>query len=214
MAERVLKVFSGADFQQLREEFADHPTLADEFRRLAEFEAHLNAMGLRDFVRFDLSVVRGLAYYTGIVWELFDARGELRAVAGGGRYDDLLRQVSGTDLPALGFGMGDVVLRELLDDRGRLPTPERDLDIFLIAITEDERPMLLRLAHQLRDSGRSVDYGFRHQGVGRQFKNAAASGARMAVIIGPDEAAGEQAVVRNMSTGNERTVLQSELIGG
>ena len=78
---------------------------------------HTEALGVRDWVRLDLSIVRGLAYYTGIVFELFDAKGELRAICGGGRYDTLLESLGGVSLPALGFGMGDVVLGELLRDR-------------------------------------------------------------------------------------------------
>lgn len=213
-AARVLAIFDIRDFDSLRESLAGEPQLAEDFERISAFLRHLEGMGLGEFVRFDLSVVRGLAYYTGIVWELFDARGELRAIAGGGRYDHLLRQVSGTDLPALGFGMGDVVLRELLADRGKLPEPANQADFFLIGITEEQQPALLALAHELRDAGHSVEYGLRQQGVGRQFKNAAAAGARRAVVIGPDEAEQGKAVVRNMVTGEEATVLQSDLARG
>ncbi len=213
-AARVLAIFDIRDFDSLRESLAGEPQLAEDFERISAFLRHLEGMGLGEFVRFDLSVVRGLAYYTGIVWELFDARGELRAIAGGGRYDHLLRQVSGTDLPALGFGMGDVVLRELLADRGKLPELANQADFFLIGITEEQQPALLALAHELRDAGHSVEYGLRQQGVGRQFKNAAAAGARRAVVIGPDEAEQGKAVVRNMVTGEETTVLQSDLARG
>lgn len=213
-AARVLAIFDTRDFESLRSSLAGEPQLAEDFERISTFLSHLDDMGLGDFVRFDLSVVRGLAYYTGIVWELFDARGELRAIAGGGRYDNLLRQVSGTDLPALGFGMGDVVLRELLADRDKLPEPANQVDFYLIGITGEQRPALLGLAHELRDAGHSVEYGLRQQGVGRQFKNAAAAGARRAVVIGPDEAEQGSAVVRNMATGEETTVLQSALARG
>ena len=88
-------------------------------------------MGLGEFVDLDLSIVRGLAYYTGTVFELFDARGELRAICGGGRYDKLLQSLGGVDLPALGFGMGDVVLGELLRDRGLAPAAAASIDVFL-----------------------------------------------------------------------------------
>ena len=85
----------------------------------------LDGLGVLDWVTIDLKIVRGLAYYTGIVFELFDAKGELRAICGGGRYDTLLQSLGGVDLPALGFGMGDVVLAELLRDRGLLPSQGR-----------------------------------------------------------------------------------------
>src|SRR6266513_3100600 len=96
--------------------------VAKRFDELARYLDHLEALGVREWVDLDLSIVRGLAYYTGIVFELFDARNEFRAICGGGRYDTLLASLSGTDLPALGFGMGDVVLGELLRARGLLAT--------------------------------------------------------------------------------------------
>ena len=108
----------------------------------------LDAMGLGDFVQLDLRIVRGLAYYTGIVFELFDREGELRAICGGGRYDRLLELVGGDPHPAVGFGMGDVVLGELLADRGLVPPYARSVDYFIVPVTPDERPAALRLAHE------------------------------------------------------------------
>ncbi|HET8712547.1 MAG TPA: histidine--tRNA ligase, partial [Gemmatimonadales bacterium] len=141
----------------------------------------LSAMGLGDFVSIDMTIVRGLAYYTGIVFELFDSRKELRAIAGGGRYDGLL------DLPALGFGMGDVVLGELLKERGLAPKASTELGAFLIAVGGDDLPVVLELAHALRDRGIAVEYGLRHTGVRKQLELAAARGAARAVIVGPEE---------------------------
>ncbi len=195
VVEEVLAVFRHRDFEAVRDAYGGTEGIGEEIARLKEYFDQLEAMGLGDFVRFDLSVVRGLAYYTGIVFELFDARGELRAIAGGGRYDNLLRVVSGVDLPALGFGMGDVVLRELLEDRGLLPEVQQALDVYLVAVTPAERPLLLRLAHRLREAGLSVEYGLRHQGVGKQFKSASALGARHTVVLGPDEVAAGVGVV-------------------
>ncbi|HEX7242906.1 MAG TPA: ATP phosphoribosyltransferase regulatory subunit, partial [Longimicrobiaceae bacterium] len=179
--------------------------------RIANLFAQLRAMGLGAYVRFDLTIVRGLAYYTGTVFELFDARGELRAICGGGRYDDLLRRVGGADLPALGFGMGDVVLRELLADRGLLPDASPSLDYYLVAVTPEQRGDVLALAHRLRDAGRSVEYALKHQGVGKQFKNASALGARRTVVLGPDEVAAGVAVVKEMESGEETRVPLEEL---
>lgn len=173
----------------------------------------LSDLGLGDYVRFDLSIVRGLAYYTGVVFELFDTRGELRAIAGGGRYDDLLKVVSGTDMPALGFGMGDVVLRELLVDRGLLPEAGGAIEYYVIGVTPEMRPHVLGLVHELRSAGHAVEYGLKHQGVGKQLKNAGALQARQAVIIGPDEIAVGEAVLRSMASGEERKVRLAELTG-
>ena len=104
----------------------------------------LEAMGLGDFVELDLRIVRGLAYYTGIVFELFDREGDLRAICGGGRYDRLLELVGGDPQPAVGFGMGDVVLGELLKEMNLVPEYERALDYFLVAVTGEEYPAALR----------------------------------------------------------------------
>ncbi|MGI9179833.1 MAG: histidine--tRNA ligase [Longimicrobiaceae bacterium] len=211
VVEEVLEIFRHRDFEAVREAYGGTEGIGEEIARMREYFDQLEAMGLGDFVRFDLSVVRGLGYYTGIVFELFDARGELRAIAGGGRYDNLLRAVGGVDLPALGFGMGDVVLRELLADRGLLPEVSSSVDAFLVAVTPEERPALLELAHRLRDGGISVEYGLRHQGVGKQFKTASALGARRTVVLGPEELAEGVAVVRDMESGEERRVSLDEL---
>src|SRR6266702_4691351 len=101
-------------------------------------------MGLGDFVAVDLTIVRGLAYYTGIVFELFDTGKSLRAVCGGGRYDGLLKALGGVDLPALGFGMGDVVLGELLKERRPADQASTKLDAFLIAVSGDDVAPLLQ----------------------------------------------------------------------
>jgi histidyl-tRNA synthetase len=209
--EEVLGIFRHTDFDAVRDAYGGTEGIGEEIARVHEFFSLLQAMGLGDYVRFDLSVVRGLAYYTGIVFELFDARGELRAIAGGGRYDHLLKVISGTDLPALGFGMGDVVLRELLADRGLLPGTAASVDYYLVAVTPEERAPLLALAHRLRDAGHSVEYSLRHQGVGKQLKSAAAVGARRAVILGPDELAAGVVVIRTLETGEEHRVSLDEL---
>ncbi|HEV2131947.1 MAG TPA: histidine--tRNA ligase, partial [Longimicrobiaceae bacterium] len=211
VVEEVLEIFRHRDFAAVRDAYGGMEGIGEEIARMREYFDHLEAMGLADFVRFDLSVVRGLGYYTGIVFELFDARGELRAVAGGGRYDNLLSAVGGVDLPALGFGMGDVVLRELLADRGLLPEVRSSVDAFLVAVTPEERPALLALAHRLRNQGISVEYALRHQGVGKQFKTASALGARRTVVLGPEELAQGVAVVRDMESGEERRVALDEL---
>ncbi|MGA2603282.1 MAG: histidine--tRNA ligase [Verrucomicrobiia bacterium] len=157
-----------------------------------------------EYCRVDFKIVRGLAYYTGIVWEIHDRKGELRAVAGGGRYDNLLKQASGVDLPALGFGMGDVVLGELLKDRGLLPKADRGLDCYVVIADEALRAEALKLIHQLRDEGIAVDYALAETKVGKQFQAASASGARYALVIGPDEWKSGEAKLKNLSTGEER----------
>jgi histidyl-tRNA synthetase len=166
----------------------------------------LSDMGLAEFVDVDLGIVRGLAYYTGIVYELFDAGKSLRAVCGGGRYDGLLDALGGADLPATGFGMGDVVLGELLQDRGLVDDSGRGLDAFIVAVTVDDVPQVLAVTHRLRDQGLRVEYALKSQPIAKQLKLAAARPSQSAVIIGPDERRTGEAVVRNLNTGEERRV--------
>jgi histidyl-tRNA synthetase len=143
----------------------------------AELQTILNnlaARGLGDFVKVDYHVIRGLAYYTGTVFEAFDRKGEFRAIAGGGRYDNLVKLISGgkVNLPALGFGMGDVVLLELLKARGLLPKVGTDTDVFVLIEDENLRPPSLKLVHDLRDAGFTVEYSLTPAKADKQFKRA------------------------------------------
>jgi histidyl-tRNA synthetase len=202
-ANQMTAVFSTANLRE--EAFQQAPEVGEP---LSQAVAALKAMGLEDFVSIDLTIVRGLAYYTGIVWELFDAKKTLRAIAGGGRYDSLL------DLPALGFGMGDVVLGELLKERGVTPKASTELGAFLIAVGGDDLPTMLQLAHALREQGISVEYGLRHAGVRKQLELASARGAARAVIVGPEERAQGLAVVRDLRTSTEAKVPIRQLLNG
>ena len=181
---------------------------------LQELFASLDALGLGDYVEYDFTIVRGLAYYTGMVFELFDRAGRMRAICGGGRYDRLLELVGGEPLPAVGFGMGDVVLGELLRDRGLTPPAPPSCDDFMVWVTPAQRPAALRAAQRLRRSGRSVQYALRPQAVGRQLRQAARSGASRAVIVGPDEEAAASATVRDLGSGAQETVTLDALLSG
>ncbi len=167
-------------------------------------------MGLGDFVEVDLTIVRGLAYYTGIVFELFDAGRTLRAICGGGRYDNLLDALGGVQMPAVGFGMGDVVLGELLKDKGLVPTEVSSIDVFLASITKEDLPQVQALAHRLRAAGLRVEYALSRQAVGKQLNLANDRNARLAVVVGPDERARGEIVIKDLRTGSQETVpLQS-----
>lgn len=178
---------------------------------LTEYLEILRSMGLGDYVQVDLKIVRGLAYYTGIVFELFDRKGELRAICGGGRYDRLLELVGGEPLPAVGFGMGDVVLGELLTDRGLRPDTSKRIDYFVVSVTDGERSQALGIAQRLRGRGRSVAYALRDQGVGKQLKAAGREGAIEALIVGPEELARGVVTARRLSDGTEREIGIEEL---
>ncbi|HEY7613834.1 MAG TPA: histidine--tRNA ligase [Gemmatimonadales bacterium] len=168
----------------------------------------LHGMGFGEYLDLDLGIVRGLAYYTGTVFELFDAQGELRAICGGGRYDNLLASLGGVDLPALGFGMGDVVLGELLRERGLAPAAEPTVDVFLAAITGEDVAEVLGLARELRDAGLRVEYALAPQAVGKQLKLADTRGARLAIVVGPDDRARGEVMVKDLRGKGQVSVVR------
>jgi histidyl-tRNA synthetase len=166
-----------------------------EIPALAPLLADLESRGLRDYVRPDLGVVRGLAYYTGVVFEAFALKAGLRAIAGGGRYDRLLADLSdgSADLPAVGFGVGDAVLLELLNECPEAKTQEAaalkadaPVQIYLVIADETHRSHALALAQQLRGEGWRVGFPLAQEKVGKQFGTAETLGASHAVVIGAE----------------------------
>ncbi|HVP30101.1 MAG TPA: histidine--tRNA ligase [Myxococcota bacterium] len=178
---------------------ADSRAVAD-LRRLFELAG---AYGYAEQLVFDASVVRGLAYYTGIVFEGFDTAGALRAVCGGGRYDGLLETFGGPPTPAVGFGFGDVVIAELLADRGLLPSLGRSVDALVFALSEAERGAAIGLARRLRAQGASVALAFGGK-LKRALEEADRAGARRVYVLGPDELARGQVRVRDRASGEQR----------
>jgi histidyl-tRNA synthetase len=180
-----------------------------EFSR---FASYVDALGGGAYLQPDLSIVRGLAYYTGIVFELFDAKGELRAICGGGRYDNLLAQSGGPDLPALGFGMGDVVLGELLRARAIMPAAATGVDVWVAFGDAATVADAMRVTSRLRARGRSVEYALGGQQLSRQLRAAGAAGAREAVILGAPNTGLGEATVRRLDDGEERRVRLDDWI--
>ena len=174
----------------------------------------LQAMGLGEYAAVDLTIVRGLAYYTGTVFELFDAGRTLRAICGGGRYDGLLKALGGIDLPALGFGMGDVVLGELLKEREKGAVRAGAVQVFLVGIGGEDVPHILELAHHLRDRGIGVEYALKQGNIRKQLELAVARGAARAVILGPDERAAGVGMVRDLAAGTETKVPLTSIRNG
>jgi histidyl-tRNA synthetase len=174
---------------------------------LNTYEEAIKALGFVDFIRFDMKIVRGLAYYTGIVFEIFDRRGQLRAICGGGRYDRLFHSLAGIDVPALGFGFGDVVLGELLKDRQLATKYTRSADVCVIAANATAHPWAVRVVGQMRRNGYATIFNYRAlEGepvdLGKQLKYASSSGAARAVIV----SWGNQAIqlrVRDLATGQQ-----------
>jgi histidyl-tRNA synthetase len=171
----------------------------------------LSARGLAEFVQVDYNVIRGLAYYTGVVFEAFDKKGEFRAIAGGGRYDDLVKLISGgkVNLPALGFGMGDVVLVELLKQRGLLPQFAARLDAFCVIEDEALRAESIGLVQRLREAGLSIDFPLVPAKPDKQFKRAVELKALCTVRLDRTSAGSCNVRIKNLQTRAEETVAVS-----
>jgi histidyl-tRNA synthetase len=196
----------------LANEFADSPKVVEEISRMREYLGFLDALGVGDWVDFDLSIVRGLAYYTGKVFELFDAKGEFRAICGGGRYDDLLSTIGGVDLPALGFGMGDVVLTELLRARDLLPSAELGTEYWIAAEDDSLLPEVMTVAGRLRAKSRSVEYALKSQTLARQLKTASTAGVKNVVLLRRDDYANGNVTLKTLADGSERSVALDAFI--
>ncbi len=177
----------------------DSPALAD-LRRFFEL---LEAYDVRDRVVFDASVVRGLAYYTGIVFEAFDSAGTLRSICGGGRYDRLAQTLGARPIPAVGFGFGDMVIAELLSDKGLLPDLPRVVDDVLFPFGEAERPSAIRLARRLRERDHRVEIVLGNAKLKRVMADADRLGAARIWLLGPDEVSRGVAKVRDLASGEE-----------
>ena len=170
--------------------------------------ADLRARGLAEYVKVDYAVIRGLAYYTGPVFEAFDQQGEFRAIAGGGRYDHLIHLISGgkVDLPALGFGMGDVVVAELLKARQRVPAPAAVVEAVCVIEDEALRAESLRLVQALRDLGLAVDYSLTPAKPDKQLKRAVELGARYVVALRQEPGGEKRAYWKNLATREEQAL--------
>ena len=171
----------------------------------------LAAMGLERFVEVDLGVVRGLAYYTGFVFEAFDRKGELRALAGGGRYDDLVQKLGGPALPAVGFAIGDMTFALLLEQRGLMPTFVQAPDVYCVIGGEAERRAAFADIQALRAMGYRVDYPLKEVAFGKQFKTASDSGAKLALIYGAEELAKGIVKIRDLGDRTESEVASANV---
>ncbi len=171
----------------------------------------LDAMQLMPYLEIDLGIVRGLAYYTGFVFEAFERGGDLRSLAGGGRYDGLVKKLGYDDLPATGFAMGDVTLGDLLARKNLLATFISAPDIFAILGGAEERKIALADILALRENGFRVEYALKETGFGKQFKLAGQSRAKFALIYGAEELAADSVKVRDMNSGAEKLIPRDRL---
>lgn len=205
----------GISLEEVRTFIADP---AAEHQGLQALQEDLRARGLDGYVQLDMTIVRGLAYYTGFVFEVFDRSKKERALAGGGRYDRLLKTMSDgkVDLPALGFGMGDVVLGNLIDDTAHAATKmqewiakHRAVDVFAVLADEARRPELLTLVQQLREQGLRVDFPLTATKIGKQFQAAEQLGAAVAVVVGSEW---PLLKLKNLATRKESSVSNEQLL--
>ena len=170
-----------------------------------------DSYGISDWVSFDASVVRGLAYYTGPVFEAHDRAGNLRAICGGGRYDKLIGTLGGNDLPATGFGFGDMVVMELLDDKGLLPELSTGVSDVVFGMGTELRGAAMQVAAKLRSAGRTVDLVLEDKKMKWVFKHAERCGATRLVMVMPDEWAEGKVRIKDLDTGEESTVAMEDL---
>jgi len=212
LADRILAIVNHSGLEDLAKTYVGVDAVAPHVDRLHEYFSYLQALGVSDWVKLDLSIVRGLAYYTGIVFELFDARGEFRAICGGGRYDALLDTLGGVDLPALGFGMGDVVLGDLLRSKRLLPTASTGADFWIAGDHQCLTSSVMSVATRLRGHGRSVEYALKPQQLTRQLKTASSAGAAAAVLLLRDQFSDGEVTVKNLRDGSEQTLLLEDFI--
>ena len=188
-AEGLLSLF-GRDTTEVVESYPESSPVRRAYLPLGRLGPLVEAGGAGPVVEFDLRIVRGLAYYTGIVFEIYATGGNLRAICGGGRYDDLLAGLGGGPLPAVGFGLGDAVLEELLAELGRVPPLQRRLDLYVITLRDEDHAEAIALSRRCRHAGLIVETGLRHQALVKQLDRATAAGASFAVVLGEAERPG------------------------
>ena len=180
----------GSSLEEVRAFMAGGEDVSELMPRI---RASLAARGLDRFLQWDLSIVRGLAYYTGVVFEVFDAGQGMRAVAGGGRYDKLVQLIGGVNMAAAGFAMGDVVIANLIEETphakermDRWVETQKAVEVYVVVAQETRRADALAGVQRLRDAGRRVDYTMEPKAVGKQFQAAELAGARLAVVYGDE----------------------------
>jgi len=176
--------------------------------------AVLKSMGVQDYCVFDPSIVRGLAYYTGVVFEVHDVAGGLRAICGGGRYDNLLRDFGGPEVSATGMGMGDCVLEILLERKGLLDagSAKPQLQYFVASVDEVFRPKVYEITAEVRSRGHSANFSYKHGGLSKQLKEAAAQNAKRCIIVGQECLDGNRIAVKDMASGQQQLIDIGEFL--
>tara|TARA_B100002019_G_scaffold137628_1_gene118601 strand:- start:227 stop:1483 length:1257 start_codon:yes stop_codon:yes gene_type:complete len=199
----IQSVLSLTDLPELRDMLSPDSMAVSELERLFQL---LESYGISDWTKFDASVVRGLAYYTGPVFEAQDRGGELRAICGGGRYDKLIGTLGGRDLPATGFGFGDMVIMELLSDKGLLPDISSRVSDVVFSMDESLRGAAMEVSSKLRGAGRTVDLVLEPKKMKWVFKHAERTGADRLVMVMPAEWESGKVRIKDLQTGEESDI--------
>ena len=197
-----LQMLKALSFEAVRDKINSFATLFD----------YLRLMGVGDYCQFDINIVRGLAYYTGPVYEIYDRQEPLRSVCGGGRYDNLLAGLGGQQVPATGFGMGDVVLELMLKERGLLGGEAQRTDFFVIDAAKGLFEKALEVASCLREQRFSAAVNYKRLALGKQLKQAANQNARWAVILGEETLRDGQVNIKNMADGSQKALGLKEFL--
>lgn len=186
---------------------------SEGFKSLCRFFDQVNAMGLGPVCRFKASIMRGLDYYTGIVFEVFDKHPDnRRALFGGGRYDNLVGMFCGQSIPGVGFGMGDVTFFDFLETHGLTPEARTQIQVMVGLFNEDCLTHSLQIAQRLREAGLNVESVLTPQKLGKQFQSADKKGIPFVVMAGPDEMAAEQVSLKDLRSGEQTGLDLTDLV--
>jgi histidyl-tRNA synthetase len=179
---------------------------------MQRFFKAIEVFGVQDYVKFAPFIIRGLDYYTGTVFEGWDTAGEFRAIFGGGRYDDLVNAVGGDPVPAVGFAIGNVVISLMLQAFGHLPDLRSAAPIYITAFDQERILDSLSLAAELRQTGLQITSDLSTDKLQKQFKQADRVGARLVLVLGPDEIQKNEVSVKDLRTGEQRSFPRNQLV--
>jgi len=184
----------------------------EELERMKELVEMLDSYGVLEVVSLDMSIVRGLDYYTGLVFEVFDKKGELRAICGGGRYDKLVELFGGKGVPAVGFAIGDAVIEELMKREGVWPEEELKTDVYVLPVSKDARKEATEIVKQLRKKNLKVETDLKNRNVSAQLNYANYIGAEKVIIVGKRDLKENKVTVKEMESGEERLISLDKVV--
>jgi len=211
ISDKILKFMAEQSSEQMVDLIGPNESARSALDEINQIFEYLKSMGVSDYCIFDPGIVRGLAYYTGIVFEVHDAVGDLRAICGGGRYDNLLQDFGGPAIPATGMGMGDCVLEILLRDKGLLEKqlPKAQMEYFVACVDESYKDATVNITMELRSRGFAANFSYKSAKLGKQLKQASDSNAKKCIIIG-EEFKNNKLVIKDMSTGEQEEMEEDK----